>query len=186
MACVCTQFLPIRPQLGYKYIPICWFICNVWCLSLQPMPIVSSSRYLVKRGRVTELKLQDRLFGRTSIMRRPIQLFSFSDFIIVGKKKKAYSLVHSHAHELRTYVSIVILCSSPSFGGCGHAFYLTGIPPSGLVNLFQKLIKCVEQQPIQLDCAVACTYFRILIPLQSHRVIVFCNESILSTSFVLG
>ena len=73
------------------HLRICWFICNVWCLSLQPMPIVSSSRYLVKRGRVTELKLQDRLFGRTSIMRRPIQLFSFSDFIIVGKKKKAYS-----------------------------------------------------------------------------------------------
>ena len=61
------------------------------CFPMQPLPLVSASRHLVKKGHVIELKQQDRLFGRTSTQRRPVQLFSFNDLVIVCKKKKAYS-----------------------------------------------------------------------------------------------
>ena len=61
------------------------------CSPMQPLPLVSASRHLVKKGHVIELKQQDRLFGRTSTQRRPVQLFSFNDLVIVCKKKKAYS-----------------------------------------------------------------------------------------------
>lgn len=72
---------------------------SIYCLSnaphpwspLQPLPLVSASRHLVKKGRVIELKQQGNLFGRTSTQRRPVQLFSFNDLVIVGKKKKSYS-----------------------------------------------------------------------------------------------
>ena len=63
------------------------------CLLLQPLPLVSASRHLVKKGRVIELKQQDKLFGWTSTQRRPVQLFSFNDLVIICKKKKAYSWV---------------------------------------------------------------------------------------------
>lgn len=54
---------------------------------LQPFPLVSSSRWLVKRGELTAYVEDTVLFSRR-MSRQQVYFFLFNDVLIITKKKR--------------------------------------------------------------------------------------------------
>lgn len=55
---------------------------------LKPFPLVSVSRQLERRGTLALLQVEQKLFGKRKITKKPLYLFVFTDYVIIAKKKK--------------------------------------------------------------------------------------------------
>ena len=55
---------------------------------LEPLPLVSASRQLVRCGVLLRLQVQHKLLGKLCIKKKPLYLFLFTDYVIVTKRKK--------------------------------------------------------------------------------------------------
>ncbi|NXR26620.1 ARHGQ factor, partial [Cinclus mexicanus] len=88
----CKQALKEVSKVGSQII-LCisrekWILEGLQCdfLALQPFPLVSSSRWLVKRGELTAYVEDTGLFSkRTS--KQQVYFFLFNDVLIITKKK---------------------------------------------------------------------------------------------------
>jgi hypothetical protein len=56
-------------------------------LSLQPFPLVSSSRWLVKRGELTAY-VEDTVLFSKRMSKQQVYFFLFNDVLIITKKKR--------------------------------------------------------------------------------------------------
>ena len=55
---------------------------------LKPFPLVSVSRQLERKGTLVQLQVEQKLFGKRKITRKPLYVFVFTDYVIITKKKK--------------------------------------------------------------------------------------------------
>ncbi|NWT91206.1 ARHGQ factor, partial [Urocynchramus pylzowi] len=81
---VCSQLIPVGVEGRRLYLHLPGLQCDF--LALQPFPLVSSSRWLVKRGELTAYVEDTGLFSkRTS--KQQVYFFLFNDVLIITKKK---------------------------------------------------------------------------------------------------
>ncbi|NWU44893.1 ARHGQ factor, partial [Hylia prasina] len=81
-----SHIIPVEDSFGRRLFH--YQACRLQCdfLALQPFPLVSSSRWLVKRGELTAYVEDTGLFSkRTS--KQQVYFFLFNDVLIITKKK---------------------------------------------------------------------------------------------------
>ena len=68
----------------------CMFYCHLFDVHIfpQPFPLVSVSRQLERKGTLFRLRVEQKLFNKHHIKKKPVYIFVFTDYIIITKRKK--------------------------------------------------------------------------------------------------